>query len=131
MDILLQLFRQEEINKLVEENDWIRKLNKDDLRQVIRLLANERCNNKLLRNIIQTNPEVLGKNPDELEELILKFKEYNIIHLDKVFDTYPYILNKKAYMLDTYFFIKEKEGLTEEEISKMLEEEPYKIEMTS
>ena len=131
MDILLQLFRQEEINKLVEENDWIRKLNKDDLRQVIRLLANERCNNKLLRNIIQTNPDVLGKNPDELEELILKFKEYNIIHLDKVFDTYPYILNKKAYMLDTYFFIKEKEGLTEEEISKMLEEEPYKIEMTS
>ena len=36
---------------------------------------------------------------------------------------------KEGYEIDTFFFQKMKEGLEEKEIVKILEEEPYKIEL--
>ena len=131
MDILLQLFRKEELNKLVEENIWIKNISKENVRKILKLLSDQKCNHKELRNIILTNPNVLQKDPNELEELIYKFKEYNVLKTNSIFNIYPYILNKVAYEIDTFFFIKQKEGLKDDEIVALLEKEPYTIDMTN
>jgi len=130
MDILRQLFREEEIKRLVLENDWLKIISKEQVRDIIRVLANEKCNNKVLRNIIFNYPEVLRKDVDELNELIYILKGYEIIHLEKLFDLYPLFLKKKGYEVDNFFFIKQKEGLNNIEIKKLLEEKPYLIDVT-
>ena len=130
MDILRQLFRMDEIEKLTKENSWLKNISKEHIKKILKVLSDQKCNNKELRNIILTNPDVLQKDPDELEELIYKIKEYNVIHLNKTMNNYPYILNKKAYEIDTFIFLKQKDGLTEEEMIRLLENEPYKIDMT-
>ncbi len=129
MDILKQLFRDQEINIILEQIPNIKKHNKENISKIIKLLADQKCNNKELRNIILTNPDVLLKNPEDIEELIYKLKEYNVLHLNKSFDNYPYLLNLKPYEIDTFIFLKQKEGLKEEEIIKILEDEPYLIEI--
>ena len=131
MDSLKQLFREREIEELVEQNKEIKVRKKEDIRRILKLLADQKCTNKELRNIIKINPFVLTRNPDALEELIYKLKEYKVLHVNKVFDCYPYITNKYAYEIDTFFFIKQKEGLDDKEIIKILEEEPYQIDMTT
>ena len=129
MDILKQLFRENEILELLKKEKKIFYQDKEIIRRILKILADQKCNNKELRNIILTNPAVLLLDPDELEELIYKLKEYGVLYLNKSFDNYPYLLNKKAYEIDTFFFIKQKEGLKDEEIIKILEEEPYLIEV--
>ena len=130
MDILRQLFREEEIKRLVLENDWLKIISKEQIRSILKILSNEKCNNKVLRNIIITYPEVLRKNIDELNELIYILKGYKIIHLEVLFDLYPLFLRKKGYEVDNFFFIKQKEGLKNDEIKKLLEREPYLIDVT-
>ena len=131
MEVLKQLFRDNEIEKLKEDNSNLVYLSSEDISKVIRVLANQKCNNRVLRKIIMTYPDILNRNVDDLEDLIYKLKEYNVLHFDKAFDNYPYLLNKQPYEIDSFFFVKQKEGLSDDEIIKILEEEPYKIEMTS
>ena len=129
MDALQQLFRQEEIDELVEMNPNIPFQKKEDLRKILKLLADQKCNNRVLRNIIQTYPFVLTRSPEEVEELIIKFKEYGIVHLEKLFDAYPFILMKDAYEIDGFFIQKKQENMTLEEAKKLLEEEPFQIDV--
>lgn len=131
MDCLKQLFRDSEIEKLLEQNPDIQYCKKEDLRKIIKLLADQKCNHKELRNILQTNPFLLTRNPDELEELIYKLKEYGVLLLNQVFDLDPFLTNKNAYEIDSFFFVKQKEGLTDDEIIKLIQNEPYLLEMTS
>jgi len=129
MEVLRQLFREEEIKRLEEQNPYIKYQSKENLKRVIKLLADQKCNNRVLRNIIQTNPNILTRDPDDIEELIYKLKEYHVLHLEKAFDEYPYLLDKNAYEVDGYFIRKQKENMTLEEASKQLEEKPYLIEV--
>ena len=131
MDILRQLFREEEIKRLIKENDWLKIISKEQVRDIIKTLSDEKCNNRVLRNIIITYPEVLRKDVDELKELIYVLKGYEIIHLENLFDEYPFFLKKKAYEVDNFFFIKQKEGHKNNEIKKILEDTPYMIDVTS
>lgn len=128
MEVLLQLFREEEIKELIKTNEFIEKQSKENISRILKILFDQKCTNNLMRNIIKSNPFVLTRDPDNLEELIYKLKEYGIIHIDIVADTYPYILNKNAYEIDTFFFKKMKEGKNEEEAKEILESEPYLID---
>ena len=131
MDSLKQLFRDIEIEELIEQNPEIRLRKKEDIRQILKLLSDQKCNHRVLRYIIMTNPFVLTRDPHELEELIYKLKEYQVIHLDKVFEGDPYITSKNTFDVDSFFFVKQKEGYSNQDIIKILEEQPYQIEMTS
>ena len=131
MDCLKQLFRDTEIEMMLEENPDIQYQDKNSIRRIIKLLADQKCNHKVLRNILQTNPSLLTRDPDELEELIYKLKEYGVLLLNKAFDLDPFLTNKNAYEIDSFVFMKQKEGLTEDEIIRIIQEEPYLLEMTS
>lgn len=128
MDILLQLFKKEEIDKLLEIHPEIKYQSKDQIRKILKFLADQNCTNQIMRNVINTNPFLLTRDIGELEELKEKLESYEITHLEKVYDTYPFILLKNAYEIDTFFFQKMKEGIGEEEARKILEEEPYRME---
>ena len=130
MDTLKQLFSDKEIELILEECPYIKKHSPEDIKRILNILSNQKCSNCVIRNIIGRNPEILLRSSVDLEDLIYKFKEYDIIKLDKIFDKYPEILNKCAYHIDTYFFIKKKEGISIEEASKMLEDDPSIIDMT-
>ena len=129
MDILSQLFKKEEIDEILEMNPNIQYQKKEDLRRIIKLLADQKCSNRILRNILQTNPMVLTRSPEDVEELIIKLKEYNILHLDKLFDEYPFILIKDAYEIDGYFINKRSENMSLEEARELLEKEPFQIDV--
>ncbi len=129
MDILSQLFKKEEIDEILEMNPNIQYQKKEDLRKIIKLLADQKCSNRILRNILQTNPMVLTRSPEDVEELIIKLKEYNILHLDKLFDEYPFILIKDAYEIDGYFINKRSENISLEEARELLEKEPFQIDV--
>ncbi len=129
MDILSQLFKKEEIDEILEMNPNIQYQKKEDLRKIIKLLADQKCSNRILRNILQTNPMVLTRSPEDVEELIIKLKEYNILHLDKLFDEYPFILIKDAYEIDGYFINKRNENMSLEDARELLEKEPFQIDV--
>lgn len=129
MDILSQLFKKEEIDEILEMNPNIQYQKKEDLRRIIKLLADQKCSNRILRNILQTNPMVLTRSPEDVEELIIKLKEYNILHLDKLFDEYPFILIKDAYEIDGYFINKRNENMSLEDARELLEKEPFQIDV--
>lgn len=129
MDILRQLFREDEIERLMEKNPYIKLQTKENLGRILKLLADQKCNPKVLRNIIETNPNVLSRNPDELEELIFKCKEYNLLHLEKIFDEYPPLTSKNAYELDLYFYQKTRNKKSLEEAEEELKKEPFRIDL--
>ena len=128
MEVLLQLFSEDEIKELLQDNEFIPKQSKENLSRILRILSNQKCSNKIMRNVIKSNPYILTRDPDSLEELIYKLKEYGIIHIELLADTYPFILNKNAYEIDTFFFKQIKEGKSEEEAKELLESEPYLID---
>lgn len=131
MDSLKQLFREEEIQEIVQKEAKIALHDKNKIREVIKLIADQKCNHKELRNIIMTYPDVLLRNADEIKELIYELKGYGVLNLNKTFDNYPFILGKYPYEIDSFIYQKQKEGTTEKEIIRILEEKPYLIEMTS
>ena len=128
MEILLQLFREEEIKEIVRNNKEIKNLTKEDLRKSIKYLADLGCNNRIMRNIIKSNPFYLTRDMEDVEELIEKIRDYSINHIELMLDTYPFLLNKNAYEIDGFFIKKRQEGLSEEETKELLELEPYLIE---
>jgi len=131
MDSLKQLFREEEIQEIIKKEEKIVLHDKNKIREVIRVIADQKCNHKELRNIIMTYPEVLLRDAEELKELIYNLKGYGVLNLNKTFDNYPYILGKYPYEIDSFIYQKQKEGTSEKEMIRILEEEPYQIEMTS
>lgn len=131
MDSLKQIFREIEIEVILKQNPDIRFAKKEDIRRILKLLSDQKCNHRVMRHILLTNPFVLTRDPNELEELIFKFKEYHVFRLDLVFDGDPYIISKNAFEVDSFFFMKQKEGLSDQDIITLLEKEPYQMEMTS
>ncbi|MBR3210591.1 MAG: hypothetical protein IKF71_01480 [Bacilli bacterium] len=130
MDSLKQLFRDGEVEQIISQNPEIKIRNKEDIRKILKLLSDQKCNHRVMRYILMINPFVLTRNPEELEELIYKLKEYHVIHLDKVFEGDPYLMSKNSFDIDCFFFTKQKEGYSDQEIVEILENEPYQIEMT-
>ncbi len=130
MDVLKQLFNDQEIELIIEECPALKKHSSQDIKKILRILSNQKCSNFVIRNIVGRCPNVLLKDPVDLEDLIYKLKGYNIVELNKLFDKYPEILEKEAYHIDSYFFVKNKEGIEVEEAAKLLEKDPKIIEMT-
>ena len=129
MEILRQLFNEEEIEDLIKVEEEIKYLPKEQVRKVLKFLSTQNCTNQMMRNIINTYPQVLLRPIEELEDLNNKLEDYGIKNRHLIFDKYPYFLMKEGYEIDTFFFQKMKEGLEEKDIIKILEEEPYKIEL--
>ena len=128
MDILLQLFHSKEIEKIIEKCPDVKFVPKENLRNIIKLIADQNCNNNILRYIIMNNPSFLLRDSSEIEELISILKEYGVVDFDLAFTVYPYLLNKSAYEIDNFYIKKHQEGYSNEDISEILEVQGFLID---
>lgn len=130
MELLKQLFSEEEINEILEQNEDVKKLTKEELKGTLKFIADLMDhNNQKIRRIIQMNPEVLSRTKEEMDELVEKLNQYHFKDVAKMIDEYPYFLNKDAYEIDGYFIRKRKNGISLEDAAIELEKDSYKIEL--
>ena len=130
MELLNQLFRENEINEILAENEDVINIPKEELRKTIKFIADLMDhNNAKIRRIIQLNPYVLSRTKEEMEELIHKLQEYHFKDIKKMIDEYPFFLNKDGYEVDGYFIRKKKNGVSLEDAMIELEKDSYKIEL--
>ena len=128
MDILKQLFHEKEIEKLLEEEPNLKYMDKKDARNIIKILTENKCSNRVLRSLILRNPSFLLRKYSEIKELIDIILEYGIENIDMMFYIYPNILNKSAYEIDNFFIKKHQQGLSNDLICDILEVEPFQID---
>lgn len=125
MDILKQLFREEDIKVLRERVPELEKVSPDNIRKIIKLLSDQKCDMPLLRKIIIVTPEVLLRDPSDIEELIYKLKEYNVLKIKEMLENYPLLIMKNAYEVDGYFIKMKNQNKTLEEAREHLEKFPF------
>lgn len=128
MEVLRQLFNDKEIDYIIEANPYIKNKSDAELGSIIKAIAETNCTNKVLRNVITTNPFVLLRDADDIKELINKLREYKFKNISNIIDLYPYILLKNAYEIDGYFIKCHNKGIETDKAVTSLEENPYLID---
>jgi len=128
MDILIQLFHEKEIEKILEKCEDVKFAKKDEIRSIIKQLHDAGCDDNLIRYLIMTNPSFITNESSKIKEIINVLSEYGIEDLDLVFYLYPKILNKDAYEIDNFYIKKHQEGYSNDDIKELLEVEPYLID---
>ncbi len=125
MDSLLQFLTQEELLEILEENQDIKSLSKEDIEEKIKYLQKLGCK---VNDLLLGNPFYLTRELRDVENLITTLNERNIGSIALLIEAYPNILNKDSYEIIEYFKKKEQEGLTEDEIVNKIEENPSSLE---
>ena len=128
MDILLQLFNDKELDRIVDKCEDLKKIKKDDISSIINYFHELNLDDTYIRFIIMNNPTFLTRSSDKLRELIDALKEYGVSDIDLCIYLYPEILNKSVYEIDNFYIKKHIEGLDNEHISLILETEPSLID---
>lgn len=124
MEYLLEILKPEELSEIVEENEEIKSLTKEEIKEILSFLESLKLNGK---EIIQENPFVLTKDKKDLEDLIKTFKKYKIENIHYFIESYPNILNKSSYEIDSWME-KRKKFMEEDKIIDFLENNPMVIE---
>lgn len=106
----------EEIKEILEENSELEYLSNKDVYNLIELLRSVGCTDKIIKNIIVTNPMFLNRIFDNVLMLIQKLKYYNIERLDITFDSNPFLLNEDESDIEEFVSKKLKEGISMEYI---------------
>ena len=81
------------------------------------------CNDKEIRNIIISNPNILIRSNLDILKLIKTLASYGFNTLNITFDTNPFLLNKDSYEIDEFFKEKRKQNLSDDEIIDLIENE--------
>ena len=117
MDVLIRYgFSMEEIKNMMENNIEIANIPDKNIYDIIDYLGNIGCLSNHIKNIFNSNPFLLSKNPKEIKKTIQAYKDMRLTHLEIVFDSNPYLLNIGETEIKKIQKKKEKEGLTEDEI---------------
>ena len=82
------------------------------------------CDERIIKNVIMSNENVLSRSVSDLEKLIVKLREIGLTDIVDLLDANPYILNLDAYEIDDYIKEKEESGESFDEIVSALESEP-------
>ncbi len=106
----------EEIKEMLEENPELEYLSNSEVINLIDLLRSVGCSDKIIRNIITTNPIYLNRIFDSVLELIQKLKLLGIKRLDITFDSNPLLLNEDADDIDEFILEKRKNGMEIDDI---------------
>ena len=124
INYLLELgIDEKDIKNIMEVNKGFTDF--DDYEKNVELLKMINCDDKEIRNIIISNPNVLIRNNNDILKLIKCFNKYGFTNLNMLFDSNPYLLNNDDFELVNYFNKKSKEGLSNEDIIDLLESNPY------
>ena len=128
MDILLQLFNDKELDRIISKCDELKSVSKDEISKIINYFHELNFDNTYIRFVIMNNPTFLTRSADRIIEIIEALKEYGIEDIDLCIYIYPLILNKSLYEIDNFYIKKHLEGLSNEDINLLLETEPYLID---
>ena len=120
MEYLLELLKPEELSEIIEENEEIKSLTQEEIKEIISFLESLKIN---VKEIIQENPYVLTRDKKDLEELINTLRNYKIENIHYMIESYPNILNKSSYEIISWVE-KRKKFMEEEEIIDYLENNP-------
>jgi hypothetical protein len=82
------------------------------------------CDERIIKNVIMSNEQVLLRSISDLEKLVAKLREIGLTDIVDLLDANPYILNLDAYEIDDYIKRKEESGESFDEIVDALESEP-------
>lgn len=94
----------------------------------LNILINLNCNEKQIKNILISNPFYLTRDDDDILNLIKKLYEINIIDINILLESNPFLLNKNSYEIDEYIEQELKLGKDLEEIIDEFESNPYIID---
>jgi hypothetical protein len=82
------------------------------------------CDERIIKNVIMSNEQVLLRSISDLEKLVAKLREIGLTDIVDLLDANPYILNLDAYEIDDYIKRKEESGESFDEIVDALESKP-------
>lgn len=128
MNILMEMFNNEQLKEICDTNSEIINLSDNDIESIINTLKSIGCSYDNIKNIILNNPFVLSRYDKDIVRLINKLNVMGVNNISNVFDTYPYILNKDSYEIDDFINIKLEEGLNMDEIVDIIDSFPYMID---
>lgn len=116
-----------DLKNIIEMNPDITNISEEEIRKLIMILKQINCNDKMVRNIIISNPFYLSRIDTDIINLINKLASLGLSTLNLLFDTNPYLLNKDTFEIEEFLKKKQKE-YSIEEIVDMIDSNPYIIE---
>ena len=122
IDYLLDLgIDENDIKNIMEFNNGL--TDYEEYHKNIETLEMIGCNDKEIRNIIISNPNILIRSNLDILKLIKTLASYGFNTLNITFDTNPFLLNKDSYEIDEFFKEKRKQNLSDDEIIDLIENE--------
>lgn len=94
------------------------------MEEIMYFLKKIGCDERIIKNVIMSNEQVLSRSISDLEKLVAKLREIGLTDIVDLLDANPYILNLDAYEIDDYIKRKEESGESFDEIVDALESEP-------
>ena len=118
----------EELKDILEINPEIKEMENEEIKELINLLKNVGCEERHITNIIYANPFYFSRSYEDIKALILKLYQLGLTHIYTIFDSNPFLLNKDSDEIDKFIEIKQKEGLSLEEIIDIIDSDSYQID---
>ena len=95
IDILLDLGLTETDIKMIRED--VDEIDQNDFKSNIKLLKALGCDNSSIKNIIIGNPFFLHRSNRDFAKLISYIQQLGFTHINLLFDSYPFFLNKDDF----------------------------------
>lgn len=120
-ELLLFGINEEEIKEINEKSNVLKEVTDKEIKDRINLLREINCEDKIIKNIIISNPDYLNRSVDDILKLIKKLLELNIERIDITFDGNPWLLNKDDFEIDKFIKEKKESGMDYEDILDLID----------
>ena len=120
-ELLLFGINEEEIKEINEKSNVLKEVTDKEIKDRINLLREINCEDKIIKNIIISNPDYLNRSVDDILKLIKKLLELNIERIDITFDGNPWLLNKDDFEIDEFIKDKKESGMDYEDILDLID----------
>ena len=120
-ELLLFGINEEEIKEINEKSNVLKEVTDKEIKDRINLLREINCEDKIIKNIIISNPDYLNRSVDDILKLIKKLLELNIERIDITFDGNPWLLNKDDFEIDEFIKEKKESGMDFEDILDLID----------
>ncbi len=121
MEKLVELgISEEELKSMLELNKNI--LDEPELNILIDILYLIKCDTRMIKNILISNPNYLSRTKEDVVGLINELLSIGLNDLNILFDTNPYLLDLDDFDIEDY---KLEHHYTNEELVNLLEGNPF------
>ncbi len=121
MEKLVELgISEEELKSMLELNANI--LEEPELNILIDILYLIKCDERMIKNILISNPNYLSRTKEDVVNLINELLSLGINDLNILFDTNPYLLDLDDFDIEDY---KLEHNYSNEELVNLLEGDPF------